>query len=253
MKYLDSLIMAFSIYSVIPMPRREWKQENMRYALAFFPVVGAVTGALSFLVRWLAQKAGFGAMVCAAVFTLSPVILTGGIHMDGFMDTADALSSRQDRERKLAILKDPHIGAFAALACAGYLLLYFAFSAEMGTEEAPRAAWLMIASCVLSRALSGFLALTLPSARPNGMLDTIRGKGGHKDALAILSVFGMAAALVLIVFGRWKGTAAVIAAAVTALLYRRMAMKHFGGVTGDLSGFFLQCGELAMLMTLVCR
>ena len=57
---------------------------------------------------------------------VAPIIITGGIHMDGFLDTQDALGSYQPRERRLEILKDSHAGAFAIISCAVYLMMYVA-------------------------------------------------------------------------------------------------------------------------------
>lgn len=106
MKCLESLIVAFSMYSKIPMPQITWTKENMKNTLCYFPLIGAVIGALLWLWYWLCGIAGFGVMLQAAVAVLIQVLVTGGIHLDGFLDTSDALSSWQTAERRLEILKD---------------------------------------------------------------------------------------------------------------------------------------------------
>lgn len=119
MHVIRSLCIAFSTYSRIPVPQVAWTDENRKYSMCFFPLIGAVIGLL--LWGWLAlcDVLGFGALLRGAVGALLPILVTGGIHMDGFMDTSDALASWQPPEKRLEILKDSHVGAFAVLGCAG--------------------------------------------------------------------------------------------------------------------------------------
>lgn len=105
------------------MPQAEWNEKNMRYCICFLPLVGAVIGAAQCGVFLLLAKISAGPVFRGAVLAALPVILSGGIHMDGFMDTCDAIHSWKGREERLRILKDPHAGAFAVLGCVLYLLL----------------------------------------------------------------------------------------------------------------------------------
>ena len=95
MRVIRSLCIAFSTYSRIPVPQVAWTDENRKYSMCFFPLIGAVIGLL--LWGWLAlcDVLGFGALLRGAVGALLPILVTGGIHMDGFMDTSDALASWQ--------------------------------------------------------------------------------------------------------------------------------------------------------------
>ena len=105
---LQGFIVAFSMYSKIPMPRVQWTEKNMKYCFCFFPLIGAVIGLAQNLWFHLAVYAGFGVNFRTAVLILIPVAVTGGIHLDGLLDTADALSSYKTMEEKLEILKDSH-------------------------------------------------------------------------------------------------------------------------------------------------
>ena len=98
---------------------------------------------------------------------LIPLAVTGGIHMDGFMDTVDARASWQPAEKRLEILKDSHTGAFAVMACAGYLLL----SAALYSEADAAAGLRLVGVFILSRALSAWALAILKGARQDGMLD----------------------------------------------------------------------------------
>ena len=103
----------------------------MKYALCFFPWVGLAVGAVSAVLFWLLQQIGAGSMLRAAVLTAVPVLVTGGIHLDGYLDTMDALSSWREKQRRLEILKDPHAGAFAIIMGCLYFVLYAGAAGEL--------------------------------------------------------------------------------------------------------------------------
>ena len=115
MRIIKSCIVAFSMYSKIPMPQFEWKEEDMQYMLCFFPWVGAVIGVCLYLWNRFCAAFQVGRIAYVLFAVAIPILVTGGFHVDGFMDTMDALHSYQPRERKLEILKDSHIGAFLSL------------------------------------------------------------------------------------------------------------------------------------------
>ena len=86
MRIIKSFFIAFSMYSKIPMPQFQWKDEDMRYALCFFPWVGAVIGALWYLWKWFCDRFGVGTLCYTVVGTAIPILITGGFHVDGFLD-----------------------------------------------------------------------------------------------------------------------------------------------------------------------
>lgn len=247
MRLIRSLAIAFSTYSRIPMPQVEWSDENRKYTMCFFPLIGAVIGLLLGAWLWLCDVLAIGAVLRGAVGALLPLLVTGGIHMDGFMDTSDALASWQNRERRLEILKDSHVGAFAAMGCAGYLLLAAGLLSEAAVKSAP----MLLCAYVLSRAMSAWAMAAFKSARPNGMLDAFA-QAAHRRMVSIsCAVYAVLCALCWFVFGGWLCLACFAAAALCLLYYRRMAYQHFGGVTGDLAGWFLQITELVLTAVIV--
>lgn len=244
---LRSLIQAFSTYSAIPAPETKWDEDSMKYALAFFPLVGAVIGAAEYGAYLLLVYLNSGALLTAAVLTALPLLLTGGIHMDGFLDACDALHSWRDREEKLRIMKDPHAGAFAVISCGIYLILYLGGASEAGLLEMR----VFCASFGLTRALSAAAALTIPKARTGGMLRAETDASDKKALYAVLPEGLLFAALMLLADPA-RGGAALGAAAAAFCFYRRTALRTFGGTTGDLAGWFVQLAELAVLLTAVC-
>lgn len=244
MTFYKSLLVALSTYSIVPVPQFEWNEKNMKYAICFFPVVGILCAAA--LYGWYAfsRWVGVSVVLFGAVAVCLPLLLTGGIHMDGFMDTVDALASHQNRERKLEILKDSHIGAFAPIYLGIYLLLNFGLLQEIGRQGNVLS---VLPVYVLSRTLSALCAVNLPNARKSGMLCAYTKDTDRKKATAAMGILAVLCWAGLIALSWLPGLAAMAASILAVLFYRRMAMKQFGGVTGDTSGFFLQICELAAM------
>lgn len=239
---LKSLIIALQTYSRIPMPQVDWDDKSMKYVFCFFPLVGAFVGGFEILWFFLAGILELNSFVYAAVAAVIPILVTGAIHMDGFCDTVDALSSHQSRERMLEILKDSHAGAFAIIFCGVWILCYFAFWTTVHVS------WnYLFAVCfgfILSRALSGLAIANFKSAREKGMLAGFAGPAKKSTVTITMLVYIVLSIACIIIFARWLG---VIIVAVNLLIfwyYKYLSYKKFGGITGDLAGWFLQLCEL---------
>lgn len=248
MNFIYSFFAAFSMFSALPAPQVPWEKDKIRYMLVCLPFVGFVIGGAEYLWLLVSGWLSLGTVLSTVGFTLIPVLLTGGIHLDGFMDTVDALKSHTAPERKRAILKDPHAGAFAIIGLAAYLLAYFGLCSEL--KLTGRTILLLGLVHVMSRSLSAVSGTLLPVRPGEGTLNlfhqaTDKGVG----ILAVGWVLLSAGALV------WVqppvGAAMALGAVVTLLLVRRMAMKEFEGMSGDIAGFQLQTAELVMLAVLV--
>lgn len=247
MRLIRSFVIAFSTYSRIPMPQVEWSEENRKYAMWFFPLIGAVIGGALWLWLLLCDALALGPLLRGAVGAMLPLLVTGGIHMDGFMDTTDALASWQPKEKRLAILKDSHIGAFAAMGCCGYLLLTSALLAEAETAAAP----MIGLAYVASRALSAWALAAFRSARPDGMLDSFARAARRRLVGAGSAAYLAACLIVWALLGGWTALICAAVIAFVTLYYRRMAYKQFGGVTGDLAGWYSQVTELCLIAAIV--
>ena len=175
MTVLRAVGMAFALYSRIPVPPLDWESGARRYTLYAFPLVGLAVGGGLLLWTWLAGALGLGQLLWAAGMTAIPLLITGGIHLDGFCDVCDALASHQSRERKLEIMADPHVGAFAVQGCGLLLLLTFGLWCQAERTDGGLWAALLLVP-VLSRGLSAFAALTLPNARGGGLLAAVTGE-----------------------------------------------------------------------------
>ena len=244
MTALKTIAIAFSMFSAIPMPLKadDWNEHNLRYLLCAFPLVGAVSATLFFVAFSL-----FSALpiLRAALLTAIPVLVTGGIHLDGLCDTCDAFFSHASRERKLEIMKDSHAGAFAIIYCALYFLLYFATCAEL-QQIVP-----FCAVFVLERQLSALAVAVFPCAKNSGLAKTFSDSSA-KSAVKIVNASGffILSALLIAVFGTTALTV-ILPCIANFALYYAFSMRIFGGITGDLAGAFLQITELLALLACV--
>jgi adenosylcobinamide-GDP ribazoletransferase len=158
------------------------------------------------------------------------------------MDTMDALHSWQPKERRLEILKDPHTGAFAVISFGIYLVALLAIWSEITEKQIP----VLAVSFVLSRTLSGLSVTTFPCAKDSGLAATFSTHADKKRARWILAAEAAAAAAAMLVLNPLYGSLAVAAALCVFGGYYQMSKQHFGGITGDLAGWFLVLAELCM-------
>ena len=241
MTALQTIAVAFAMFSAIPTPQFDWNEKNMRYALCAFPLIGVVCGAL-----WCAVGAlPLPTLARAAGLCLVPVWVTGGIHLDGYADTCDALSSYGDTAKKLEILKDPHCGAFAVIRLCSYFAAYFALCGCVQFTLRVGAIWTL--ALVGERALSGLAVAAFPLAKNTGLAHTFATAADRQRVRRVLAALAAVLAAALAVLGGW---ALVLAAAVVFARYYRVATKQFSGTTGDLAGWFLQKCEIWMLAAL---
>ena len=244
----NSFKIAFAMFSKIPMPQAEWTEENMRYMLCFFPFVGAAAGLLTLGVSWLGEYFGFGTGFMAMALILVPVLVTGGIHVDGLLDTSDALSSWQEKERRLEILKDSHAGAFAVItACVYFLAWYGAYSQLWLCKPALE---IMALGFMVSRCFSGISVMTFPKARKDGTVAEFSRKAEDLAVRNVLIVYLVILLAVMVWIQPVLGILAFAAAGAIFLFYHHKAMKYFGGITGDLAGYFLCLCEVGMAVVL---
>ena len=246
MNLIGSFVIAFSMYSRIPMPRMDWTEERMRYALCFFPLIGAVIGAVEIATFALCEILGAGVLFRTCLLTAVPLLITGGIHMDGYLDVTDARHSYGEREKKLAILKDPHTGAFAIIGLGLYLLLYAGAVSELVGADV----WLLPGALMLERACSGYSVVAFPKAKKDGLAAEFSRSAETKVVRVSMAVLAVLAISWMIYWGHLRGALAALTVLATFVCYYRFSMREFGGINGDLAGHFLQSCERNVVLVL---
>lgn len=254
MRIVKAMIIAFSMYSKIPMPQFEWKDEDMKYMLCFFPWIGAVIGGCIYLWGMICEKYEISLLCYTLIGTAIPLLITGGFHADGFMDTMDAFCSYQLREKKLEILKDSHIGAFAVIGLIVYGLLYMAAFSEIQDKNLLQ---IVCAGFFLSRCLSGISVVSFPSAKKEGLLYSFASKAGKNTVEIVLCLQGVLCVLFMLWRSLTGGMTVAAAALGVFVYYGYRSKKELGGITGDTAGYFVllcECGMLAAaaVINVVC-
>lgn len=246
---LKSLALAFSCFSRIPVPKMEWDSDNMRFILAWFPAVGLVVGL--FVGAWwlVAEAFGLGIVLKAAGVALVPLAVTGGFHLDGFADVIDALASNAEPARKREILKDSHIGAFAAMGVAAYVVAYFAIATELPAGW--RVAVLFVCLHVMSRCGSGFASTLFSGSGSSGMLTSFRDSADVRKTIAVVVCVFALAGVGAVVVSPLCGLLMVACEALLLVWVNWFARRNFGGMSGDVAGFFLQVCEFVLLTCIV--
>lgn len=236
----NSITAAFASYSIIPMPNKELTEESLRYQICFIPLVGVVIGAL--LYGW---NIGWPylcdySFLPAVVFVIVPVIISRGTHVDGFIDTVDAMCAPRTMEKKLEILKDTHTGSFAMIITLAYFLIALGVWSEMSINAVP----MLAVGFVLSRALSGLSIVTFPYAKTSKMHDVFKDAKHKRFVCIVMGAYVVVCAGVMCYLQPLYGSIGVLGAAVSYAYYYYIAKKHFGGITSAVASFFIQVCEL---------
>ena len=228
------------------MPRIEWDEDSFEHAISFLPLTGFIIGALSYAFTYLAMSYQLPALFVTLMLTAIPLLITGGFHVDGFMDVQDALHSYQSKERKLDIMKDPHIGAFAVISAGtalliwtGFLYLVVARSFETQNLAIPL---VYCISFAFVRALCGITCISFPKAKADGMLNK-ETKSSQKVDVMFLALEAFLALGAMMLISRYAGIVTGVATVFFTFWYRESCKRNFGGVTGDTAGFFVVMGE----------
>lgn len=244
---INSFIIAVAMYSRIPMPKVEWNQKNMKYTLCFFPVIGFVIGALLYGWSKICEEFGFGQVCFALVGTVIPVVVTGGIHLDGFLDTVGALHSYGKKEKKFEILKDPHVGAFAVIAAICFFMLY---GAGLTLIWKKNQFLLLGLSYIISRILSGMSFVWFPAAKEDGLMHSFA-TAAHKRTVRVVLVTFLAFAFIsAVLIQPVIGAVMALAAMWVWTYYFYMSKNQFGGITGELAGYFLCLCEVVCVLVI---
>jgi len=236
---MRALLAAIGFLTRLPVPARVFDGASTSATqLAWYPAVGGLIGALLWGLGWALSAAP--PLLASALLLFGWVALTGGLHLDGLADSADAwVGGMGDRERTLAIMKEPRSGPMGVTAVVLVLLLKFAALASLPHPGV--ALWL---APLLGRAVLTAAFLSTPYVRSGGL------GSGLVDASRPACLAGLAFALLLCLFARWPGMKALLMAVLVFALWRLACMRRLGGMTGDTCGALTELVETAVLVAL---
>lgn len=240
-KFFKAFCMSFSMFCAIPTPFAHiWEDSVRSHMLVVFPFVGTVIGAIWALVAFILNKIDCSPIFTAAVLAFLPYLLTGGIHLDGYMDCCDAIFSRRSLEKKREILKDSHVGSFAVIALT--ILVLFSFSAFASVDGNENFAALIFI-CMVSRACSAIGVSTLRPMGHSEYAGSFQQGISKKNVCAIVTILIISLVLSYFVCGL-SGLISCIATALSYIICVAYAFKNLDGFSGDVTGFGHTLGEL---------
>ena len=239
---MQSFLIALQFLTSLPVRLdRMPEPQAVGRSLLYYPLVGLLLGAMLWLVGAVFENAS--APLLAALLLTVWVALTGGLHLDGLADSADAwLGGFGDRERTLTIMKDPRSGPIAVVVLA--LLLLLKFVALWTLLAADQRLALLLAPLLGRSALLG-LFLTTPYVRPGGLGQVLAEQMPRDTSRIVLG----GVVLVCLALGS-SGWLALAATVGVGWLSRRAMCRRIGGTTGDTAGALLELVECAVLVVL---
>ena len=247
-KLLKAFCMSFSMFCAIPTPfAHVWEDSVRSLMLVVFPFVGTVIGAIWAGAGVLMRYFGCPHLFAAAILTLLPHWLSGGIHLDGFMDCCDAVFSRRPLEKKREILKDSHVGSFAVMSLSMLLLIGFAaFASFDGSENL----WILVLVATASRACS---AIGVSTLRPMGHSEYAGSfqKGISKGNIITLAlILAFCFAIGWFAFGIC-GIVTVLATALGYVAFTAYTFRELDGFSGDVTGLGTTMAELCGVISMM--
>ena len=237
---LKSFLIVLSFISTIPVPQKflpSWENNNLRYFCVMLPVTGVIFS-LSWAVLWqMLSWPGMSAILRGFIMMFLTLALTGGLHLDGLMDTCDAIFSHRDRDTRLRILSDTHAGSFAVMGCIIVLIAKTLLFSELFTHNINDYSLYLVP--IYSRLGMAFLLADMPFAKPGGLAVMLGSSRHRSDNIYLAGMFLILSALSMNVI-----PAMMI---LCLLIHVIICMKIFGGITGDLLGAFVEASEVVML------
>ncbi|MFN4260551.1 MAG: adenosylcobinamide-GDP ribazoletransferase [Gemmataceae bacterium] len=242
---MRSFLVALAFLTIVPIRfRQPLADRDIARSRLWYPHVGLIVAALlGLLVVWVARLASpwVGAFGVLAAW----VVVTGGLHLDGFCDLCDGLFGGQNADERLKIMKDPQVGAFGMVGVVLLLLGKFAVLAELLAQQSLQAPWLVATAAVVARCL--VLVMMAGAVYP-------RAEGTGRWVITscqvwegwLFAVIALGASVLLLPWRVGLGAALASLAGVGGL--RFLCQQRLGGVTGDCLGAGIEMAELVFLM-----
>lgn len=230
--------MCFSMFCSLPSPFHKWEEEARPQILLFLPLVGLWIGLLWMGLAYVLSYLKIPALVSGAFLCSYPFVITGFIHLDGFLDVTDAVKSWRDLTERRRILKDPHTGSFATIACGLLMMIQFSFLAT-GVRDFR----IFIFLPVISRCLSSLAVTILKPMETSEYAGSFRNGIRKSHVVLLLLQLFVTLAVATAVLGM-RGLLVCICVMIGYGLSLRRACKSLEGMSGDVSGYALTIGEL---------
>ena len=251
--------MAWGMFCWIPCPYKEWRMEDRKAQVVMLPLVGTLIGVTVCLCWWLLSLIGCGGLLAGALLTGVYFLLTGFIHIDGFMDCSDAIMPRHpEMEERRRILKDPHSGAFAVICLVIMLLVFTGSMADIAEEFSIKSCSLLVVIFTASRTVSALEVIMREPMETSqyAQLEEPGRAGDTIPAIIILAVVLGVCELIMSGMSWWALIAELysniiaLTVMVAAFITCSIDCRKLGGMNGDISGHMITISELFGVLTM---
>ncbi|MDH7578782.1 MAG: adenosylcobinamide-GDP ribazoletransferase [Bacillota bacterium] len=237
---MHRFLCAITFLTRLPLPvKKNPQREDFAASVNYFPLVGLVIGGL-LGGSWFLFKMTFPAIINGALLLSLHVIITGGLHLDGFMDTLDGLLGGKEREERLNIMRDSRVGAFGVLGAFLLLLIKFSIYTQLNLDLLP----ILVLAPVLGRQVIVWALISYPYARQQGL-------GNLFNIYGDLRKFAVTTGMTLfisIIFFKIPGLAIFLLTGIFTFILAKSCDRLLGGLTGDTYGAFCELTEVFVLL-----
>ena len=246
-KLYKGFIMAVSMFTVLPTPYVEWDDDGVKNMMKFYPIVGLIIGGIWSMIYYLMSILNISIILKSSIIMIIPFIITGMLHLDGFMDVCDAILSRRDKEEKLRILKDSATGAFAVISLV--ILFFLQFGGIYSILEKKLSFYMLILIPIISRSVVAYYLLSRTTIKES-TLGTYFKKGTN-----IYDKFIMISSLIImliisVTLLNIYGVILVLTMSIGIKWSVEKCKRELGGISGDVAGFALVVGEVIGILVL---
>ncbi|MGE5841786.1 MAG: adenosylcobinamide-GDP ribazoletransferase [Deltaproteobacteria bacterium] len=240
---LRAILTAFRTLTILPLPGKE--TENFSRSLCFFPLVGALLGFVVLLLHHGAGAIGFKQPFVLALLSLALVTwLTGGLHIDGLGDVADAFGGGKDKGHILRLLKDPAMGSYGVCAIVYDILVKagcWQFFLEAGNP------WFIFWSFVFSRSMQGLVIAFMPNARPESIAAPF-GQGGKFAGVSVVIAYLVSGHAAAWLFSPQAALVCALCSLGATSIFMLYCKRKIQGITGDCVGAANEIAEISVLL-----
>lgn len=252
--YYYGFLLTFQFFSIIPINVEvPMTDEHIERSIRLFPLLGFIFGWVYALVAYVLQThTPLSNLLIAFIIWFLTIALSGGLHIDGWMDTADAYFSYQDKEKRLEIMGDPRIGAFGVLGAIVLLAAKFILIYEVLINSRSLTFMLIPSIPMLSRMLMGLMLTRVPNAKSTG-LGYLFQKAQTTSTLSFYVLYVLFA--LPFIFIDWRAFSILLILIGTMfgafLFIKKKVVKWFGGITGDVIGASTEGVEVLLWFVLL--
>lgn len=249
----SGFLLAWQFFSAVPIKKQlDMNAKSVTWMYGFLPIVGLLIGfIISSGVFILSRYSEVSDLLLAILIVIGLIVLTGGLHLDGWIDMSDAFFSYGEKEKRLEILDDPRTGAFGVISVFCLLVLKIGVIYEMLLFGQLAIVPFLIFIPFIARMGMLLFFVTMQPAKEKGLAAYFKGIVIQNKLTVLIGAQSLLAFICWFYIGVFSLFILVVVMLIAVVIYRNWSKKHFGGVTGDLLGALGEGLEVVLWLTIL--